>query len=213
MLVATVLIAAALIAGICLTGSPGGEEESIREAMRDAVLHDRNKVAVLGMTVNPGLISAYTVTGLLLVAAALIRVFAVPRFKMVPGKFQMLLETLVETFDNLAKSNSPHRNGFLGTYIFGVGVYIFVSTMFELLGPAGDHHRRHVDGAAGAAVGHQRRDRDGRDVVSGDSLRRHRRQRPARRGQHAQGVLAADLDELSTFRRDAQRPARDRARV
>ncbi len=134
MLVATVLIAAALIAGICLTGSPGGEEESIREAMRDAVLHDRNKVAVLGMTVNPGLISAYTVTGLLLVAAALIRVFAVPRFKMVPGKFQMLLETLVETFDNLAKSNSPHRNGFLGTYIFGVGVYIFVSTMFELLG-------------------------------------------------------------------------------
>ena len=47
---------------------------------------------------------------------------------------QTLLETLVGMFDNLAKSNSPHRNGFLGAYVFGAGVYIFVSTIFELLG-------------------------------------------------------------------------------
>ena len=133
-LAATALIVAALVVGICLTGGSGGEEESIRVAMRDAVLHEDNRIALFGKEVNPGLISAYAVTGLLLVAAALIRVFAVPRFKMKPGKLQMLLETLVETFDNLAKSNSPHRNGFLGAYIFGVGVYIFVSTMFELLG-------------------------------------------------------------------------------
>ena len=133
-LVATALIGAALVVGICLTGGSGGEEESIQVTMRDAVLHETNRIALFGLEVNPGLISAFTVTGLLLVAAALIRVFAIPRFKLVPGKFQLLLETLVETFDNLAKSNSPHRNGFLGAYIFGAGVYIFVSTLFELLG-------------------------------------------------------------------------------
>jgi F-type H+-transporting ATPase subunit a len=34
----------------------------------------------------------------------------------------------------LAKSNSPHRNKFLGAYVFAAGVYIFVSTLFELIG-------------------------------------------------------------------------------
>ena len=34
----------------------------------------------------------------------------------------------------MAKSNSPHRNGFLGLYLFTAGSYIFVGTLFELLG-------------------------------------------------------------------------------
>ena len=37
-------------------------------------------------------------------------------------------------FDRLAKTSSPHLNGFLGAYIFGAGAYIFVGTLFELLG-------------------------------------------------------------------------------
>ena len=37
-------------------------------------------------------------------------------------------------FDNLAKSNSPHRNGFLGAYVFAAGTYIFMGTLFELFG-------------------------------------------------------------------------------
>jgi F-type H+-transporting ATPase subunit a len=40
----------------------------------------------------------------------------------------------VGLFDGLAKSNSPHRNRFLGAYLFGAGTYIFVGTLFELLG-------------------------------------------------------------------------------
>lgn len=53
---------------------------------------------------------------------------------MVPGKLQSALEALVGFFDNLAKSSSPRINGFLGAYIFAAGVYIFVGTVFELLG-------------------------------------------------------------------------------
>ena len=34
----------------------------------------------------------------------------------------------------MAKGNSPHRTGFISAYIFSAGVYIFFSTMFELLG-------------------------------------------------------------------------------
>ena len=72
--------------------------------------------------------------GVILLAALLLRLLAVPRFKMVPGKLQLAVETVVGMFDGLAKDNSPHRNKFLGAYIFGAGVYIFIGTLFELFG-------------------------------------------------------------------------------
>lgn len=123
----------ALVGVIMTNGSE--KTESIREIMRDAVLHDRNKISLFGyMEVNPALISAFTVTGILLAAALLIRLFVIPKFKYVPGKFQLLLEQLVGFFDGLGRSNSPHRNCFLNVYIFGAGVYIFFGTLFELFG-------------------------------------------------------------------------------
>lgn len=132
-----VLLALLLTASI-LTNKHEGKHETISELMRDAVLHEDNKISLFGiLDVNPSLISAYIVTGILLALALIIRIFAVPRFKMVPGKLQLLLETWVGLFDGLAKDNSPHRNGFLGAYVFGAGSYIFVGTFYELLGLQG----------------------------------------------------------------------------
>lgn len=124
-----VLLAGALAAG-------GFErEENVRQAMRDAVLHDVNRIGFLGVKeVNPGLISAFLVTAVLLLAAALLRIFVIPRFRYQPGKLQLLLEEAVGLFDGMARGNSPHRNGFLGVYLFGAGTYIFIGTLFELLG-------------------------------------------------------------------------------
>ena len=102
--------------------------------MRDAVLHDGNQIDLFGLRVNPGLISAFTVTALLLIGALLIRIFVIPKFKYVPGKLQLLLEQLVGFFDGLGNTNSPHRHGFLNVYIFSAGVYIFFGTLFELFG-------------------------------------------------------------------------------
>ena len=120
-------VAVFLIASI-LVGSPD-RSETVQETMRDAVLHETNRVSLFGIKdVNPGLISAMLVSAFLLVAAALIRIFAIPRFKMIPGKFQLLLEQLVSLFDGLA------RGGFLGAYIFAAGVYIFTGTLSELIG-------------------------------------------------------------------------------
>ena len=104
--------------------------------MRDAwVLHETNRISLFGIKdVNPALISAMVVSGILLVFAVIVRIFVIPRFKMVPGKFQMLLEQAVDLFDGMAKSNSPGRSGFLGAYIFTAGAYIFIGTLFELFG-------------------------------------------------------------------------------
>ena len=133
-IVGWLLITAALLAGSLLV--PGhGKSESVQEAMRDAVLHGTNRISLFGLKDgNPAYISSLVVVGALLLAAILLRVFVIPRFKMVPGKLQMALETAVGLFDGMAKGNSPHRNKFLGAYIFGAGVYIFVGTLFELFG-------------------------------------------------------------------------------
>lgn len=81
--------------------------ETIQVTMRDAVLHETNKISLFGIKdVNPALISAMVVSGILLVFAVIVRIFVIPRFKMVPGKFQMLLEQAVDLFDGMAKSNS-----------------------------------------------------------------------------------------------------------
>ena len=128
------MVAAAvmLVVSLLLPAAPKGE--TVQEAMRDAVLHESNRIDLFGKEVNPGLISAMTVSGILLVVAACLRIFVIPRFQYVPGRFQLLLEELVGLFDRMAKSNSPERNGFLGAYIFGAGVYIFTGTIFELFG-------------------------------------------------------------------------------
>ena len=129
-----ILIVLLLLAGALLAGSHP-RAETVQEAMRDAVLHDVNQVSLFGLkNVNPGLISAFLVTAVLLLAAVLIRVFAIPRFQMIPGRLQLLLEQAVGLVDGMAKNSSPHRFRFVGAYIFAAGAFIFVGTLFELLG-------------------------------------------------------------------------------
>lgn len=125
-----------LLVGIAVLSklNPTEHTESVKEAMRDGVLHEVNKINFLGIEVNPAVLSAYIVTGIILLAAVLIRIFAIPKFKLIPGKFQSLLEMPVEFFSGMAKTNSPHKSGFAGAYIFSAGIYIFLSTLFELLG-------------------------------------------------------------------------------
>lgn len=128
------IVLAALLAGVLLI-KPLASEESIKEVMRDAVLHEHLKISLFGLLeVNPGLISAYIVTGVLILFALIVRIFVIPKFTLVPGKFQMILEALVGFFDGLGESNSPHRRKFLSAYIFAAGCYICVGTLFELLG-------------------------------------------------------------------------------
>ena len=133
-LIVWLIITLVFLVGSFVVPSPE-KNETVKVMMRDAVLHEENRCSFFGlMSVSPAMISAMVVSGCLLLAALLIRIFAIPRFKMVPGKFQSAIELLVSTFDNLAKTNSPRRNSFLGAYAFGAGVYIFVGTIFELFG-------------------------------------------------------------------------------
>ena len=133
-IVIMLVLAAISIVGTVFTFH-ADKHETVKEVMRDAVLHETNKISLFGiMQIDPSLLSGFIVTAFILAAALIIRIFVIPKFEFVPGRFQMLLEMWVGLFDGLARSNSPHRNKALGAYIFAIGSYIFVGTMFELLG-------------------------------------------------------------------------------
>lgn len=130
---AVVLVLVAVLVAAFLVGSQP-RSGSVSDELTDAVLHEEKKVNLFGWEVNPAVISAFIVTAILLIFAVCVRVFALPRFKEVPGKFQLVIEKLVDFFDNMARTNSPHSNGFLGCYIFSAGCYICIGTLFELFG-------------------------------------------------------------------------------
>ena len=124
-----------LAVGSVLARNPSKETEPIQEMMNDAVLHESGKISLFGiLDVNPALISAYIVTGVLILAAVLVRIFLIPKFTMKPGRLQYLIEKAVGLFTSLANENSRHRPVFIGGYIFVAGLYIFTSTLFELFG-------------------------------------------------------------------------------
>ncbi len=136
-LIVWLMLIAVICIGIIALWPPDAKHETLQEIMLDGVLHEENRFSLFGLTVNPALLSAVIMTGILLAAAAVIRIFVIPRFRMVPGKFQVVLEKLVEFFGDMAAANSPHKPKFVGAYIFSAGVYIFFSTLFELLGIQG----------------------------------------------------------------------------
>lgn len=119
---------------ILTTIFPSSSHEDIKVMMRDSVLHEVNHVEVFGIGLNPGLISAFVVSGILIVIAIILRIFVVPKFTFVPGKIQLVLETIVGLFSNMAEENSAHRNKFLKVYMTIAGTYIFFGTIFELFG-------------------------------------------------------------------------------
>ena len=114
------LIVAVLLVASIITGNHAGQSETIQQTMRDAVLHNENRIDLLGWkAVNPGLISGFVVTAILLIAAAVLRIFWIPRFKYVPGRCQLVLEEVVGLFDRMAKTSAPRMNRFLGAYKIG----------------------------------------------------------------------------------------------
>ncbi|MBQ1421499.1 MAG: F0F1 ATP synthase subunit A [Firmicutes bacterium] len=128
------VIGALLVAGIVMTAGSYTQEEDVVTVIRDSVIHDTNKIDLFGLEVNPGLIAGFAVTGILTVFALIVRILVIPRFTLVPGKFQMVLEWLVGYFSGLSETNSPRKNRLLGAYVFAAGFYIFAGTMFELFG-------------------------------------------------------------------------------
>ena len=126
------VLLAAVLAAIIIAGPGGGEKEDIAEVMKDGVLHENDRVNLFGLLVSPAVLSAFTVTGMLLTAALLIRIFAVPKMKTVPGPFQSVLEKAVEFVDGMAKGCAPRFRFAAGAFLFSAGAYVAFGTLHPL---------------------------------------------------------------------------------
>lgn len=111
----------------CLLLAEGG---NLGEKMREALLPEN--VNFFGLGVNPSFFTALIISCVLIIAAVIIRVFAIPRFKMVPGKFQCVLEGIVSMFSNMGECE--RGSVFVGPYVFSAAIYIFIGTLVELVG-------------------------------------------------------------------------------
>lgn len=107
-------------------------EKSLGENIKEALLPE--DISFLGIGVNPSFITALITSGILILFALIVRIFVIPKFKTVPGKFQALLEKACEFFENMVKENSPEHFNFIGAYAFTSSIFIGLGTLFEMLG-------------------------------------------------------------------------------
>ena len=83
--------------------------------------------------VTQTLLSTWIVMAVLIVFALIVRL-RLPYFKSVPGRFQNVIETLVETMSNFAKSTMGEGAGDFGGYFFAVFAFIIISNYSALIG-------------------------------------------------------------------------------
>lgn len=90
-----------------------------------------------GLRITETMISALLTTVILIVLALVIRIFFIPRWKKTYNKksgFRLLIESLVNMFDDGAYSSVGHNAHFIGPWYFAAAAFIFVGTMVEMLG-------------------------------------------------------------------------------
>lgn len=122
-------------AGSGLTISEYGIGQYFASPLGDAVRESLNPEPVnfFGLQVNPSFLTAIGVTAFILIAALILRIFVIPKFKIVPGRFQALLESAVSLFENQTSSTHGVAN-YVGPFVFTASAFIAFSTLVELLG-------------------------------------------------------------------------------
>ena len=88
-----------------------------------------------GIYVPTTMISAFLATIVLVLLAALVRIFVIPKFKDQPGRFQMILEMAVDGVRSYTSSMVGNKVGqSLSPYIFTVALFLVINAFFELIG-------------------------------------------------------------------------------
>ena len=88
----------------------------------------------LQLEVSMSYIVSLCIVLLVLVAALLIRIRVIPRFKEIPNAFQMALEMLVITVDKFCKGIMGARGASIAPWIMSLWVFIVLNGLVELLG-------------------------------------------------------------------------------
>ena len=93
----------------------GGEPETLKVELSTP------RMDFLGFNISKLVVSTWIVMFVLIVAAVLIRLFVIPKFTEKPGKFQNVLEIIVEFTSKYTVEKTGHDLGMnLGAYVFSI---------------------------------------------------------------------------------------------
>lgn len=106
-------------------------KEPSSEALHISLSSDR--MQLFGLDMNVSIVLTVAASLLIVLAALLILIFAVPKFSDKPKGIQNVLETMVETIDNYAKEKSGMVNENLNAYFLTLAILLVVSACMELL--------------------------------------------------------------------------------
>jgi|AGTN01.1.fsa_nt_gi F0F1-type ATP synthase, subunit a len=91
-------------------------------------------VSIFGLEISETMIITWIVMLILILAAAAIRIFLIPRFKTVPKGIQNILETLVDYCEKFTDSTLGKHGSAFAAYVFTIALLIVSTSMTELLG-------------------------------------------------------------------------------
>ncbi|MDR3217223.1 MAG: F0F1 ATP synthase subunit A [Clostridiaceae bacterium] len=110
----------------------GGGMSSLGDAVREAINPELVKLGAI--EVDPAIFTAFGVTVVIILAALIIRILVIPRFKKYPRGLQLMLESIVSYFDKSAEHAVHRHASFVGPYTFTAALFISLGTLAELLG-------------------------------------------------------------------------------
>ena len=100
-----------------------------------------NKISIFGIEISETIVLSWAVMAILIIAAVIIRVFVLRKFRPVPRGIQNVLEMFVNFAENFAKSSLGEHGASYASYVFTVAIMIVSTSLAELFGfrpPASD---------------------------------------------------------------------------
>ncbi|MCE5236608.1 MAG: FoF1 ATP synthase subunit a [Clostridiaceae bacterium] len=92
-----------------------------------------DRIMLFGLDLNMSIVLSVAASLLIILAAVLIRVFAIPKFGDKPKGIQNVLETMVEAIDGYVKEKSGLDSENLNAYFLTLAILLVVSACMELL--------------------------------------------------------------------------------
>jgi F-type H+-transporting ATPase subunit a len=90
------------------------------------------RIDLFGIEFSETVITSFAVTLALILIAVVIRIFVLPRFKDKPGKFQNVIEIIVDGINGFANTTAGEYGSKIASYGFTLGLFLVVSGLLEL---------------------------------------------------------------------------------
>jgi len=90
------------------------------------------RIDIFGISFSETVITSFCVTVGLIIVAALIRYFAIPKFSERPGRFQSIIELMVDGINGFANSTAGAVGKKVAAYGISLALFLVVSGLLEL---------------------------------------------------------------------------------